>query len=36
MLKIVVIVFAVIGVLAVIAGLGMGWMHFSMMSGMGK
>jgi len=36
MLKIVVIVFAVIGAIAVIAGLGMGWIHFSMMGGMGR
>ena len=36
MLKVVVIVPAFIGVLAVIAGLGMGWMHFSMMGGMCK
>ncbi len=34
-LKVVVIVLAIIGGIAVIAGLGMGWMHFSMMGGTG-
>lgn len=36
MLRVVVIVFAIIGVIAVIVGLGMGWMHFAMMGGMGR
>lgn len=35
-LKVVVIVLAIIGGIAVIAALGMGWMHFSMMGGMGR
>lgn len=35
-LKVVVIVLAIIGGIAVIAGLGMGWMHVSMMGGMGR
>lgn len=35
-LKAVVIVLAIIGGIAVIAGLSMGWMHFSMMGGMGR
>jgi hypothetical protein len=35
-LKVVVIVLAVIGGIAVLAALAMGWMHFSMMGGMGR
>ena len=35
-LKIAVIVLAIIGGIAVIGVLGMGWMHVSMMSGMGR
>lgn len=30
------LVIAIIGVIAVIVGLGMGWMHFTMMGGMGR
>lgn len=35
MLKVVVILLAIIGGITVITGFSMGWMHFSMMRGMG-
>ncbi|MGH6637780.1 MAG: hypothetical protein ACREBY_04140 [Polaromonas sp.] len=35
-LKVVVVVLAIIGGIAVLAALAMGWMHFSMMGGIGR
>ncbi|MEO6972650.1 MAG: hypothetical protein ABI135_04410 [Rhodoferax sp.] len=34
-LKVAVVVLAVIGAIALVIAVGMGWMHFSMMDGMG-